>query len=772
MNRNRSSKHWTGLAAAACLALALAACGSGSGSSTAESAPAPLPTVIDTGATALAASTALNIRVNSVTIDTRPVVDFTVTNQAGAGMTGLTENDLRFNLAKLIPGSNGDLASWQNYINRARSGAVQASQERATAGYAFGTLARQGSGRYIYTFATNIADPASNPCPAPCTDAAGKPLDIRFEPALTHRVTVQQANSAYPETTGWHDFVPAGSAVVMQRDIVATSTCNSCHNELRAHGTRVDTKLCVTCHNPGSWVAGTPNATVDFKVMVHRIHYNNGGAALPSVQAGVPYKIGSADFSSVTFPQDVRSCTRCHEGTPGTAGVTVTATAQGDHWKTQPSMQACGSCHDNVYFGSAPDPTRTYQTKAHSGGVMTDDSTCVLCHASGKFADAKDIAIAHSFPARLATAAGRFKFNILGVSGAAPGGTPVVTFSVTDPTRADAAYDIKADAPFTAAGGASSLSLKLGWTTADFGNDGSAQAYGQPVSINALTAAAVPGSAPGTYTVTSPTALPAGLTGTMRVTLEGHPAGDVTTAGAFTDRLAVKSVFKDVAVTGSVVARRGVVDIDKCNVCHGTLSLHGNNRTNEVGVCTVCHNPNATDAARRPTSAGVLTGGVDGKAEESIDFKTMVHGIHAGEASQGGFRQKGITVYGFGGTANSFGKVVFPGKLGDCTTCHAGESYRLTGLWTAPTANGIRGTTLNSGASAIDAADNLRASPTAAVCASCHDGAVARLHMQDASAGGTFSATQATLNAGAGESCTFCHGEGRVFDVKSVHGVK
>ena len=58
-------------------------------------------------------------------------------------MTGLTESDLRFNIAKLVPGSNGDPAVWQNYINRASGGATQGSQERVATGYAFGTLARQ-----------------------------------------------------------------------------------------------------------------------------------------------------------------------------------------------------------------------------------------------------------------------------------------------------------------------------------------------------------------------------------------------------------------------------------------------------------------------------------------------------------------------------------------------------------------------------------------------------------------------------------------------------
>ncbi|HJV96573.1 MAG TPA: OmcA/MtrC family decaheme c-type cytochrome, partial [Albitalea sp.] len=509
MNMTRSS---TWLLACA-LALSLAACGGGSSSPPAP-VEGPLPPTIDPGQAALAASTSLNIRVNYVTIGGKPVVDFTVTNQAGAGMTGLKPADLRFNIAKLLPGADGGPANWQDYINKAASGVVQATQERLTTGYVFGTLEGLGSGHYTYTFATDITDPAANPCPASCTDADGKPLDIAYAPGLTHRVTIQQANNAYPHASGVLDFVPSGGAVTADRDIVATSTCNSCHAQLTAHGTRVDTQLCVTCHNPGSSVAGTPNTTVDFKVMVHRLHYNKAGAALSSVQAGVPYKIGNQDFSAVTFTQDVRNCTRCHDGTPGSA----IATPQGDHWKTQPSMQACSSCHDNVYFGSTPDPTKPYQTQPHSGGVQADNSTCAMCHAAGKFSDAKDIAIAHDFPARLKAAAGRFQFNIISVSGVAVGGAPVVTFSVTDPTNNNAPYDIKSDPAFTA-GGASTLSLKIGWTTLDFGNDASGQPYGQPVTINALTAA-VAGASPGTYTVTSPLALPVGLAGTLRVTME------------------------------------------------------------------------------------------------------------------------------------------------------------------------------------------------------------------------------------------------------------
>ncbi|TSA10553.1 MAG: OmcA/MtrC family decaheme c-type cytochrome [Betaproteobacteria bacterium] len=747
---------------AGALVLALASCGGGGGSSSAGGTGVAAITGGSSGtAAALTASTALNMAITGVSINSPPVVSFTVTNQAGTGMAGLTAADLRFNIAKLVPSSSGGPSSWQNYINRAGGGAVQGTQEQSAAGYAFGTLANKGDGSYSYTFATDIKNAA---CPAPCTDAAGKALDLSYQPGLSHRVTIEQANSAYPKSAGVFDFVPDGSGSGAKRDIVAAAKCNECHGEVRMPGTnRVDTRLCVTCHNPGTSAPGAPSTPLDFKVLIHKIH---NGSGLPSVVAGTPYTVGGIDYSKAVFPQDVRNCSRCHDGTAGAAN----ATAQGDNWKTQPSAAACGSCHDNVYFGIKADPARAYQTKPHSGGVQSDDGNCALCHATGRFTDKKDIVVAHNFPTRFQAASAKFKYNIISVAPTTAGSTPVITFSVTDPTNANAPYDIKTAAAFTAAGGASRLAVSIGWSTADFGNDGSGQSFGQPISIDAL-AASVAGATAGTYTVTSTVAIPAGQTGTLRVTIDGHPAADVTTAGSFTDRLKVTSVFKDAAISGSVSARRTVVDVAKCNVCHSVLSLHGNNRTDEPQVCAVCHNPNATDAGRRPAAAGVLTGGTDGKLEQSIDFKTMIHAIHAGETGKGGIRTKGITVYGFGGSVNDFSKVVFPGKLNNCAACHAGTSYQLAGVWAAPTANGILGSTISTGTSAADPADNLRITPTAAVCASCHDGASAKSHMQTAFNGANFSATQTAIKAAAEENCSFCHGAGKSIDVKTIHGV-
>ena len=76
------------------------------------------------------------------------------------------------------------------------------------------------------------------------------------------------------------DFVPSGAAVTQVWDEIANSACNTCHNPLSAHGgSRYDVKLCVLCHSPQTVDPDTGN-TVDFKVMVHKIHM---GEQLPSV---------------------------------------------------------------------------------------------------------------------------------------------------------------------------------------------------------------------------------------------------------------------------------------------------------------------------------------------------------------------------------------------------------------------------------------------------------------------------------------------------------
>ena len=107
MNRNAFGTSWVGLLAAGLLVLGLGGCGGEGGTTAAPPVDVPTPDGIATGTDGLRASSVLTITVTSVSIAGAPVVNFTVTNQDNQGMTGLTPADLRFNIAKLSPGSNG-----------------------------------------------------------------------------------------------------------------------------------------------------------------------------------------------------------------------------------------------------------------------------------------------------------------------------------------------------------------------------------------------------------------------------------------------------------------------------------------------------------------------------------------------------------------------------------------------------------------------------------------------------------------------------------------
>ncbi len=374
-----------------------------------------------------------------------------------------------------------------------------------------------------------------------------------------------------------------------------------------------------------------------------------------------------------------------------------------------------------------------------------------------------------------------------------------IVFSVSDPTGTRGSitdvggryfWNIKSDAPFTA-GTASRLGIDVGWNTRDFINTGATgetlmpifpQGAGAgaalPIQINALTlsAACEADSCPGIdrsgrYFVS--TFLPRQAVGTGRIGLEGHPVWPVLVNGALvTASVPVKNVFKDFAISDSAaVARRQVVDIAKCKGCHTgslrdgrlipRLSLHGGNRTEEPGVCVICHNPNQTDIPYRTS----------GK-EESVDFKRMVHGIHAG-----GLRTNPLVIIGRGGSVNDFSTVRFPGELRDCLKCHIDvggkgtfELPLKTSLGSTTDTRSVYSTPTMNGWVSVDPSDDLKITPTAATCSGCHDKAEVRSHMTRM--GASFATLQSAIDSGrVKERCVECHGPGKRKDVRRVHEV-
>jgi len=316
----------------------------------------------------------------------QPVVSLKISDAKGNGVTGMPAGNLRFALLKLASGVNGSANdTWVSYM--AANNQSTASSETATAT----ALVDNTDGTYVYTFAKNVkAGPT----------AAG----TSWDPNAVHRLVVLMYASGNPfqPVNVVKEYVPAsGQDVTGQNDKVDPAACLECHSNFRAQaggtgafhsGQRYDIRVCATCHNdqkrftaiPGT--GSTPNAGdaaiaangtwtgnlvvvngeafVNFPVFIHKIHRGEELALQGGTYPGFskPYE--------VTYPQDVRNCTKCHRAPAAKAG----------NWSAQPSRRACGACHDDVSFVSPAPAGRTL----HAGGALADDSYCTVCHpASG-----------------------------------------------------------------------------------------------------------------------------------------------------------------------------------------------------------------------------------------------------------------------------------------------------------------------------------------------------------------------------------------------------
>jgi OmcA/MtrC family decaheme c-type cytochrome len=258
-----------------------------------------------------------------------------------------------------------------------------------------------------------------------------------------------------------------------------------------------------------------------------------------------------------------------------------------------------------------------------------------------------------------------------------------------------------------------------------------------------------------------------GATGTGRAAMYGRVRADIVPFGnkpAVGQNVAIPSATSDFVITGTKSARRTVVDMARCANCHEIVVGHG--QRTDAAVCVLCHNPDATDIPRSTTP------GVDGKIEEAIDLKTMIHGIHAGAQKTWagedahGIREKGLVV-----ANQEFSHTRYPQSQANCAACHAGTTYALGGNWELPTQNGILATTTRTDALVFDPVDDGNTSPTTAVCSSCHDGQLAISHMTLIGAA-MFDVAQTPNIDGNIEQCSICHGPGKVADVQLVHGVK
>ncbi|MEP0774014.1 MAG: OmcA/MtrC family decaheme c-type cytochrome [Acidobacteriota bacterium] len=451
------------------------------------------------------------------------------------------------------------------------------------------------------------------------------------------------------------DFRPDGQPVRDVWDAVATSTCNSCHDPLALHGgQRRDVKLCVLCHNQTQSVDPDTGNSVQMGEMTHKIHY---GPFLSKGYTIIGFGQSVHDYSHVTYPQDVRNCTTCHKPTA----------KEGHIWYTNPSRQACGSCHDDIDFAAGV---------GHL--AQTDDSACASCHIpEGEFEFDASIKGAHVIPTKSKQLRG-LGMEILDVTNAAPGERITVRFRT---------FNLD-DGSFVPPSTLNVCNFLLGGPTTEY--TGFIRGDARAATVSGTTA---------TYTFTTP--IPANATGTWALSADVYRNVTLNPGPSTPIREAAKNPFKLVAVTDSQpMARRAVVDLAKCNDCHDVLSLHGGQRFT-VENCVICHHPNLTDAARRPA---------DKMPAESIHFKYMIHKIHTGHNLE-----REYTAYGFGNVAHNYNEVLYPGDLRNCESCHVPGSYGVP-----ITKDALPTPTLRDWYTPMQ--------PEAAACLSCHSSVQAAAH--------------------------------------------
>jgi OmcA/MtrC family decaheme c-type cytochrome len=180
----------------------------------------------------------------------------------------------------------------------------------------------------------------------------------------------------------------------------------------------------------------------NFPNFIHKLHMGD-----KLVKTGYNFNAngGAMLFNTVGLPKSPANCASCHDGsaTKSDGSVNVSKTANGDNWKSVPSLLACGSCHDGINFATGTGATLADKAKdvaakvavgttqtGHIGGLKADNSTCSLCH------DATTIPVYHrtnfatlNNPVTKAGVAS-FAFDLKSVTVNATTGQPTITFQI------------------------------------------------------------------------------------------------------------------------------------------------------------------------------------------------------------------------------------------------------------------------------------------------------------------------------------------------------
>lgn len=518
-----------------------------------------------------------------------------------------------------------------------------------------------------------------------------------------------------------------GTATVETR-VTSSAKCAACHegavsgkmylHHIDPRGTSLGSwsldydpeRSCSACHNREGYAAFRDAAAPGGRVpdpYVLRAHGVHRGEGLRSAFNTNSVNGNFLDYLHVKFPADVRNCTACHVD---------------DRWKTEPSRLACGSCHDNIWFG--PSAARPAGMLSHSGGPQTTDEVCAACHAPDPYQ-------------------GEFIQSISETHRVAPPAfKQAVTLALTPP----------ANGKFYVAGEAPRVIIKV--TDALTGQALHPTNLVEPlISTNVqpheYRRAMLLVAGPRARTV--PVLTPAATNTTssyaqndfrVRVNPANEDRRVTRTADAVHYQLdaigdltpGTYTVYVEVGpqqapnATAYLNFQVGTANVEPqvaagCLDCHGDTRIHASSRAVPMiaDVCKVCHDDKHQLAGRTAWTSGQHGFGTS-------PLSRRIHGVHFGNyLERPDLNTRGIE------------KIIFPQDVRNCTKCHD-DPRSLT--WTQK--------------------------PSRLACLSCHDGV-------DAGAHGTlmtFDPTPADPWSGDEiESCEVCHGAKSTLSPAKVHAI-
>ena len=686
-----------------------------------------------------------------------------------------------FQVAFTLKDDNGDTINFAD-LNRFSiyvSGPVEDYQRVIVPESDPNKVTQNADGSYVYKFDA-LPTTYANPVNA-SSGGGGNVTDGTYSVGIEARrsftlqdQTIDKAGDAY------FDFV-VGNATQTARQIVLQDNCEKCHIKMSVHGDN-RTKLtgCPLCHTAGALdLAST--TSIELFDLIHHLHR---GADLPNVMATAkgsnPYRytvVGFGhsvnDFSDVEFPfmpggtgfnQQTRNCAVCHAGA-----------AQGDQiYANENLVQGlCTTCHDDMDFtaGTRLDPnnatvvagTLTQAQLADPafritpGGVphRFADGACEFCHAVGL---ANDVAASHVPPLSRPEDIVGLQVIVDSVTGGTGSGffqsndAPVVTFHMFDRNNNPVRMEDVTSVSFVLSGPVENYQHVLP-TTGAAATIKSTAANGTVTMRGGVSATGT-----GPFVYTSPEALPANFPPPLNDSTSftyaagwGELNGRPLATGSYTvlvygyRQVVVEGLtYREVSppglfpiVIGAAVPTNvypGFVTDEKCNACHGDLRFHGNGRKGVAG-CVMCHTGGAED---QPTPAN---GQTQDPAPDTIDFKVLIHKIHAARdlsVVQNGGK---YDIVGFGGNVSDFSTAltpVMPDGPKNCAVCHA------TDAWKAP----VGRTDVN---------------VWKVACTACHDSAAVAAHAALNTLPNPITGEPGT------EACATCHAVGRPFAIDLMH---